>query len=1129
MTRLFAVLLISCFLTTFARADQNDAQLPDDYLFFRQPTLLAPKANHAFKADGVITDAERAASAEHEQFITFEADARGDERVTAYLAHTGKQFYVGFQVRRATRKPIRADITERDNRSLWGRDDGIELRIFPTNDGFDFVGNSIGVTGDAKFRNHSDQTWNSDDYTYASRQVDGGWEGEFLFDAAVFGIDEFGPGEPWRIDIFNAARTDGLLSGWGYLGGLWRYGLDKLPLLVFGDDDAMWQQRQTLGQLENQRAGLDATINNPTAAPRDVKVWAAFYRLKEGEQPQSYYGQLKGVLDPGGIEILPGATYEQLLAFAVKGILETYTQAQLIDETQTVPANGALPVQLRKPDIPGQYLTAWRYEDAKTGRVISAGVYPFSILPPVKIDFEYHYLVGKKVIIKTLISDDLAAQIDRMTFAVQSGDEVVATHEVTEIPAGTAIHAPVPTADWPAGDYTVLAKAMSGDTVVTQTTAALTKPEDPFWWQSDAGKQIKVSWPWTPVDAKAKQTNVWGRTITWGDSLLPQQIESRDRNLLTQGATAKAIVDGSATNLTFDTFNLESNEEDAAVYRGTAKAGNLTVDAKTTVEFDGMTRFDWTFSGNAKVDQLFLEFPIDKQHAELVASYMEKIEKSGLIGHEPTAFPFTPSIVVRNSYVGLEWFAECEQYWSNADDQRMIELIPQDDTVLLRIRVIDKPKQISEPFTLTFGLIAWPVKPWPEKRVNYTNYVGTPPSEENNPDWDYWDDGIALAKKFHCDMFEWFHWNALDRIPDYPEFYNDEIRQRVIDFANIAKKHGVVVIGHTGYALPTDIEDFEYYGMEMVARPLVSKGRYGYVYTHTPAYIDAYVARYKKIAEETGFSGLQSDGGLNVRYGENLECGFGWYDENGKLRGRWPIFATRELTRRLYNVFHGEVDFPWLPNGHGHITLHTYYPFGACHGFLDSIHTGESRRSWGSFHTLDIDTERAVYPSRSFGLPLHCLPKLRKATHGGRGRIAFAMLYGMNPCSNRLLDHLNEENYNKHSFPAHRVWDCFEWIDAKPERFHGYWENERFVTFDQKDFRAAVHLQPGRKMLLSVINWLPDDRTADVRVNLENAGFDSGDLKVVDAITDEAIDMDGGHIRLDVAGDAYRLLKIWKP
>lgn len=1107
--------------------------LPADSLFFRQAELTVPLAPPVFRIDGVISAEEREESATLTSFLSYEAAARGDNRVTVHAAHSEEGLYIGFTIDRHTGEPPRTTAPGNDSSHLWSIDDAFEMRLFPEpgSDGYSLVGNAAGMAGDGLYLRTPPSTrtpWNREGWEYAAGMTETGWQGEFLIQPSFFGLEGFTPGATWLADFFNNSRTDGRQSGWSYLAGLWKYELDRLNRLTFGGEGIPYQAGQIAGRLNTKRAGLSTRIANPSDDPRRVQAWAAFFRAAD-ENPAAYWEQMKGVLDPRGIAIRPGATYAGLVDFAVEGILADYIPAEVIDGTGAIPRRGEKTLTLGKPDLPGNYLVAWRFADEKTGQVISSGVYPFGISPPLKAELEYHYLVGRTVKARTRITPEIAAQADSLRFTVLRDGVEMATGMAEDPAVGEDVEVIFPTADWSPGDYLLKVESLREDRVTATGKTPFRKPEAPFWWGTDAGKLIEVSWPWTPVEADGRTTSVWGRTLQWGVPPLPARIVSQETELLAAPPSLILEVDGQPAEFVWDTWETEAQKPDAVVYRGAGRAGNLRLETRTTVEFDGMTRFDWTFSAEGGeppvIDKLFLEIPVKRNVAEMVASFSEKVEKSGPITDQPVVLGFTPSVVLRNSRVGLEWFAENQKGWSNEDEERLMEILPAEDEVVLRLRLVDKPVTVEEPRTITFGLIAWPVKPWPEEDFNLSNYIGTPRPEP--PDYYEWDQGVAIAKEYGLNLVEWFHWNALDRIPDYPEFYNEEIRERVVRAAEASNRQGVPILGHTGFALPTDTEDFEYYGMEMVARPLVSRGRYGYAFTATPAYIDAYVGRYKKIAEETGWSGLQSDGGLNPVYSENLEAGFGWYDNDGELRGSYPIFAYRELARRLYNVFHGEVSFPDLPNGFGHITNHTYFPLGAVHSFVDSLHTGESRRSWGSFITFDRETERSIYPGRALGVPLLCLPKLDKVEHGGRGRIAFALAYNMNPLHNRILNHINNADYRKASYPAHLVWEARAWIGAHPDIYHGYWESQHLVSFDQEEFLGTLYLRPGEKALLGVINWLPEDRTVEATLNLREIGIPSGRLVLEDAITGERIEAPGGRMRLDVGGDGYRLLRLY--
>jgi hypothetical protein len=66
------------------------------------------------------------------------------------------------------------------------------------------------------------------------------------------------------------------------------------------------------------------------------------------------------------------------------------------------------------------------------------------------------------------------------------------------------------------------------------------------WWNTQAGNIEKVVPPWTPVKAKGRQIEVWGRQMTIGTAGLPEQVVSQGRALLAAPAVLRAeLPDGS--------------------------------------------------------------------------------------------------------------------------------------------------------------------------------------------------------------------------------------------------------------------------------------------------------------------------------------------------------------------------------------------------------------------------------------------------------------------------------------------------------------------------------------------------------------------------------------------------------
>ena len=216
---MIARLACLCALLGAPLASAADAELPDSVGFFRQMELRVPHTSATLVADGGVTDTERAACATTRQFITFEADARGDDRTTARLAHNGSRLYLAVEITTPAGKEPRARGTKRDDTALWKSDDAVEVMITIGKQSFDFVGNAAGVRGDYRIA-PKDMAWDHDGWQYAATRTEGGWQAEFVFSASVFGVNAFGPRIACQVDVVNYAKRS-YISGLAFRGGAW--------------------------------------------------------------------------------------------------------------------------------------------------------------------------------------------------------------------------------------------------------------------------------------------------------------------------------------------------------------------------------------------------------------------------------------------------------------------------------------------------------------------------------------------------------------------------------------------------------------------------------------------------------------------------------------------------------------------------------------------------------------------------------------------------------------------------------------------------------------------------------------------------------------------------------------------
>jgi hypothetical protein len=92
--------------------------------------------------------------------------------------------------------------------------------------------------------------------------------------------------------------------------------------------------------------------------------------------------------------------------------------------------------------------------------------------------------------------------------------------------------------------------------------------------------------------------------------------------------------------------------------------------------------------------------------------------------------PFVPYIWLGGPERGIAWFAENDRDWSLAADQPCLEIRRQGDVTSLVVRMVGRPVVLSRPRTLTFGLMATPAKPMPDRPVSFRRWWTGAPSEK---------------------------------------------------------------------------------------------------------------------------------------------------------------------------------------------------------------------------------------------------------------------------------------------------------------------------------------------------------------------------------------------------------------
>ena len=288
-------------------------------------------------------------------------------------------------------------------------------------------------------------------------------------------------------------------------------------------------------------------------------------------------------------------------------------------------------------------------------------------------------------------------------------------------------------------EYTVEAVAIdtNGEALETtkQTLEILPRPP---WWKNDMGLDHSVPPPWTPVAATPEGYGVWGREYQFNGTVFPRQITSRGVPLLGGAPRLTLEAGGQTADLTaLRATGQPQAHPDIVTLRaagGSVGALGVAVQATGALEFDGCFRYDviLTPNGPTRLDGVTLELPFPRAVGRFLLT-SNGMSSSITEIRKPFQGRFAPYVWLGNDDMGLAVFTESDQYWQ-PHDGHMIEVLPSGDTTLLRLNIIRQPLTISKPATLTFGLMASPVRPLPEKNVVFTHLIYNGPEKVVWPD-----------------------------------------------------------------------------------------------------------------------------------------------------------------------------------------------------------------------------------------------------------------------------------------------------------------------------------------------------------------------------------------------------------
>ncbi|MFW6039116.1 MAG: glycoside hydrolase domain-containing protein, partial [bacterium] len=1055
---------------------------------------------------------------------------------------------------------------DREDGRVWG-DDSLELFLRPdfgARSEYNFVMNPRGARSEGFRDNTTDTHWTTE-WDGDARIIEHGWEGEVRipFDS----LDEAAPqaGDTWEMLVTHIQRTPSMEIGASSFIRTWTT-VQDFGYLRFGEPSMPAVRAVRGGRISDREAGaLIELIGGETS--RDVEVRGELYR--PNTRTQDYFELVESAADPlGGVAEGKGVTVSA--SRVMEQVLPEYELAAQWTERVTVEAGQSRRVPIFEPVEYGRYVFHYRAIDSETGRLLAGETLPFELQPPLAVQIEPYLLMAQALAVETDYRRIEGVASDAQVVAEllePGGGDVLERATAPADPETRRTVLELSTADRLGNTYDVRTQliAADGEVLVEQMTEGYELPEAPEWWGNDFGRiealEI-VPEPWTPIEATSTGFAVWGRTVELDEWLTPVQIEhhqvpqtgqpTRTEPMLAAPTELELVIDGEPATI----GEVRTVESEPWVLRREADVSAPGVSGTLTlrVEFDGLMRYrldlDAPRDQTPRIDRLRLIYRVPRDNAThynhgWVGTTLENrgAYKTGALSDEGLSMRFTEKLWLGSDILGLDWVAEWDRWWAPLDNPEAVTVDIEGDEAVLRVTMVDGAQDngartIDEPMYFEWALLPTPMKPIQDKYRSH-NLRLSQGGLSHDPETGTIDEQ-ALREQFEkrveaginaYNVWAWGRgehrstpnlWN-----PDFaqpglnPDYEHNRVRERLLArSAEIAYEAGVRYL--TLYMLwaspPRDWPGVGTFISEMRLHP-VRPSYGGYALEPTPVLQDWYLHTLKHTIEATGITGMYQDSAAHPRFSANPYTGSGWYDDNGNLRGRFPIFDNREFHKRIWVLFHEEMGDDALIYAHN-----THLHFPVVESFVDIHHAGE-----GSSLVHDHMVPKWYgYPIGNpttwtrWNKPPYDETRMRS------WRMALLMDLDLKTTSTMLTEprFINERNYNETTYPVRHIWDARAKYPWDGSVFVPGWRAEAFVQTSHDDIMASLHYNEGRAVLLTVSSFLDEAHNARISLDWDKLGLDPDQVTITDVVLGEEVALEDGRLPLKILDNRWRMVLI---
>ncbi len=715
------------------------------------------------------------------------------------------------------------------------------------------------------------------------------------------------------------------------------------------------------------------------------------------------------------------------------------------------------------------------------------------------------------------------------------------------------------------GDYEIAARAAGEGVPAAETVKCFERKVFP-WEKLPAGRSQAVYPPFTPIAVEGRTLRTVLRTHELNDQGLWDQVTATSANtgiarpVLAAPMRYVVRIGGAEVPVQAEPLRLTEVRDHVVRGQGSFAAGALRAAFRTTWDYDGTMRVDLTLepAGETPLEALTLEIPFAAEAAPLIHANADRIRApvaqalppgdgvvwdASRVACDEMPRNFCPYVYLGSAVRGLCWFAENDRGWGWDPATPNLDVERRGPQAVLRVHLVNRPTRIAEPRTITFGLLAAPVKPmlnapgqgphWWRYRFFRDRYrlLGT------DINW-FGNHSCGTVYPVGCNLYLWemlargsrepLSDDTIEAVVRYGRPWFEPYGEEAVRTWDAHVRHnlrahlGGRMVFYYNRAACQELPEFETFKDEWCLEDLRAvgkgKGRGEIKVVPSESYIDFCLYWYARSFEIGANQGVYWDN-FFIAPSYNTVMTDAYRRDDGTIVPAAGIWAQRELCRRTFVMMN---ERGMLPITFPHMTSFNPLPMMA---FATVQYDWEWKYSEGDvqdrhpreYILLATTGELAgVWP-----VPL-----------GDHGRLAEDPWTQRTFSAVRLVHELDGGGgWGAGWVPSHAqlartlAAPVLAMLDRPGLVVYKYWEDRPLpVATGRPDVPAIVYSVPGEEALAAVVSYARQDETVSATVDLGALGLAAG-CSVTDAETGEALPLDGATVTFPLKKHDIRLLR----